>query len=141
MDGMILLPDSQEDTTDANSSWNEGDSVWNSSFTKENGKHIYSSFSRVVDDIELFTVQTGDFVYVFKFVVQVKKLWETVAGEQRAMVQLFFYPRQTRQRERPYHGKAEILPSDITVKVPIDVIQGKVSQTVENFNLFTKLAF
>ena len=132
----ILLPDSQEDqTADTVSQTNGNDYSWTSSaIEKENDKIFYSSFSNFVDGIELLSVSINDYVHVHSCIAKVTALWESDSLK-KATILLLFRPRQTKQQEKPYHGKAELIPSNLILDVPLHDITGIVS-TLLKYILF-----
>lgn len=126
MDNMILLPDSQEDKP---TTWNtNSDSVWSSKGIPENDKTLYTAFIRKLEDIDLFTVSVGDTVFISPSAIgKIIKMWEDEEEQQVAQVTMYFRPRQTAQGEKPFHGKAELIPSNIKVVIPLQGIQGMVN--------------
>lgn len=106
-------------------------------YKTEGNKKFYHSFSRTTEDEFLFGVSLNDYVIInHKYIGQVNQLFSlTKKNHQQqqyyvnqANIKLFFRPKQTSQGKKPFHGKTEIFPSDITINIPISKITGTVSE-------------
>ena len=124
-----IIEDALNDDISFNLDDNKEDDTWTTDAlfidSNENTKY-YKTFTRVKGNLELFSVHTGDFVYINDTVGLVCSLWENDVHQKISEIRCFYRPHQTVEGIKPYHGNAEILISTEVKEYPTSTIQGLV---------------
>jgi hypothetical protein len=102
--------------------------IWIGETFKQDEKcKYYSKFTRTRGELDLFSVSTGDYVYIRDLIGLVTSLWENINnGTMEVEVRNCYRPYQTFEGVKPYHGNAQLLLSVIISTHPTYAIQGRV---------------